>query len=71
MLFSTLFCTYLSLFFIDPSESRRMQLDIWIPKYNLALEYQGELPSLVLTVTKVNIITLTFQRGMAQEELLQ
>jgi hypothetical protein len=23
-----------------------MQLDIWIPKYNLALEYQGELDPL-------------------------
>jgi hypothetical protein len=26
----------------DPEKERRMQLDIWIPKYNLALEYQGK-----------------------------
>eukprot|EP01126_Amoeba_proteus_P002830 TRINITY_DN10911_c0_g1_i1.p1 TRINITY_DN10911_c0_g1~~TRINITY_DN10911_c0_g1_i1.p1 ORF type:complete len:145 (+),score=40.44 TRINITY_DN10911_c0_g1_i1:327-761(+) len=26
----------------DSLKDRRMQLDIWVPKYNLALEYQGE-----------------------------
>jgi hypothetical protein len=26
-----------------PDGERKMQLDIWIPKYNLALEYQGDI----------------------------
>jgi hypothetical protein len=26
---------------VDEEGGRRMQLDVWIPQYNLALEYQG------------------------------
>ena len=48
-----------------------MELDLWVPKYNLALEYQGKFASCVplLTFVQVSITTTIFILPLDRLEL--